>query len=217
MVATAISDLASDDAIFTVDTGMCNVWGARYLHMKRGRRFLASFGHGSMANAMPQAIGAKLAAPDRQVVALCGDGGLTMLMGELLTAAALHIPVKLMVFNNSSLAMVRVEMEVAGYPPFGTDVHNPDFGELAKVVGLHGERVERAEDVRPAIERALAHDGPALVDFVTDPRALAMPPETKLSEVRGMALAMTRLVFSGDTAELIETIKSNIRDIPQAL
>jgi len=217
MVATAISDLASDDAIFTVDTGMCNVWGARYLHMKRGRRFLASFGHGSMANAMPQAIGAKLAAPDRQVVALCGDGGLTMLMGELLTAAALHIPVKLMVFNNSSLAMVRVEMEVAGYPPFGTDVHNPDFGELAKVVGLHGERVERAEDVRPAIERALAHDGPALIDFVTDPRALAMPPETKVSEVRGMALAMTRLVFSGDTAELIETIKSNIRDIPQAL
>jgi pyruvate dehydrogenase (quinone) len=217
MVATAISDLAAEDAIFTVDTGMCNVWGARYLRMKPGRRFLASFRHGSMANAMPQAIGAKLGAPDRQVVALCGDGGLTMLMGELLTIGALDIRVKLMVFNNSSLGMVRTEMEVAGYLPFGTDVRNPDFGALANVVGLHGERVERGEDIRPAIERALAYDGPALIDFVTDPRALAMPPTTEVGQVRGMALAMTKLVFSGDTAELIKTIKSNIRDIPQAL
>jgi pyruvate dehydrogenase (quinone) len=217
MVATAISDLAADDAIFTVDTGMCNVWGARYLQMTPGRRFLASFGHGSMANAMPQAIGAKLGAPDRQVVALCGDGGLTMLMGELLTAAALDIPVKLMVFNNSTLGMVRAEMEVAGYPPFGTDMHNPDFGAVAKAIGLHGERVEHAKDVRPAIGRALAHDGPALIDFVTDPRALAMPPTTKASQVEGMALAMTKLVFSGDSAEVLETVKSNIRDVAQAL
>ena len=217
MVATAISELADDDAIFTVDTGMCNVWGARYLQMTPGRRFLASFGHGSMANAMPQAIGAKLGAPERQVVALCGDGGFTMLMGELLTAGGLEIPVKLMVFNNSTLGMVRAEMEVAGYPPFGTDVHNPDFGALAKVAGLHGERVERAEEIRPAIERAFAHDGPALIDFVTDPRALAMPPKTEASQVQGMALAMTKLVFSGDSAEVLETIKSNLRDIPQAL
>jgi pyruvate dehydrogenase (quinone) len=217
MVATAISELAADDAIFTVDTGMCNVWGARYLRMKSGQRFLASFGHGSMANAMPQAIGAKLGAPDRQVVALCGDGGLTMLMGELLTAGGLDIRVKLMVFNNSTLGMVRAEMEVAGYPPFGTDVSNPDFGALAKVVGLHGERVERAEDIRPAIERALAYEGPALIDFVTDPRALAMPPTTEVGQVEGMALAMTKLVFAGDTTEVLETIKSNLRDIAQAL
>jgi pyruvate dehydrogenase (quinone) len=217
MVATAISELADDDAIFTVDTGMCNVWGARYLQMTPGRRFLASFGHGSMANAMPQAIGAKLGVPERQVVALCGDGGFTMLMGELLTAGSLEIPVKLMVFNNSTLGMVRAEMEVAGYPPFGTDVHNPDFGALAKVAGLHGERVERAEDIRPAIERAFTHDGPALIDFVTDPRALAMPPKTEASQVQGVALAMTKLVFSGDSAEVLETIKSNIRDIAQAL
>jgi pyruvate dehydrogenase (quinone) len=217
MVATAISDLAADDAIFTVDTGMCNVWGARYLRMHPGRRFLASFGHGSMANAMPQAIGAKLAAPDRQVVALCGDGGLTMLMGELLTAAGLDIAVKLMVFNNSTLGMVRAEMEVAGYPPFGTDVHNPDFGALATAAGLHGERVERVEQIRPALARALAHDGPALIDFVTDPRALAMPPATEMAQVQGMALAMTKLVFAGDTAEVVETIKSNIRDVAQAL
>ena len=170
-----------------------------------------------MANAMPQAIGAKLAAPNRQVVALCGDGGLTMLMGELLTAAGLDISVKLMVFNNSTLGMVRAEMEVAGYPPFGTDVRNPDFGVLAQAVGLHGERVERAEDIRPAIERALAHEGPALIDFVTDPRTLAMPPRTEAGQVRGMALAMTKLVFSGDSAEVFETIKSNLRSIPQVL
>ena len=138
---------------------------------------LASFGHGSMANAMPQAIGAKVGSPDRQVIALCGDGGFSMLMGELLTAAGLDIPVKLMVFNNSTLGMVRAEMMVVGYQPWGTDVKNPDFGALATAAGLHGERVEHADDIRPAIERALAHDGPALIDFVTDPRALAMPPK----------------------------------------
>ena len=121
---------------------MCNVWGARYLQMKAGRRILASFSHGSMANAMPQAIGAKVGSPDRQVIALCGDGGFSMLMGELLTAAGLDIPVKLMVFNNSTLGMVRAEMMVVGYQPWGTDVKNPDFGALAIAAGLHGERVE---------------------------------------------------------------------------
>ncbi len=135
MVATALSDLAEDDAVFTVDTGMCNVWGARYLEMKPGRRILASFSHGSMANAMPQAIGAKVGSPDRQVIALCGDGGFTMLMGELLTAAGLDIPVKLMIFNNSTLGMVRAEMMVVGYQPWGTDVKNPDFGAMATAGG----------------------------------------------------------------------------------
>ena len=182
--ATALSDLAEDDAVFTVDTGMCNVWGARYLAMKPGRRILASFSHGSMANAMPQAIGAKVGSPDRQVIALCGDGGFSMLMGELLTAAGLDIPVKLMIFNNSTLGMVRAEMMVVGYQPWGTDVKNPDFGALATAAGIHGERVEKAADIRPAIERAFAHPGPALIDFVTDPRALAVPPHTTLEEVR---------------------------------
>ena len=160
MVATALSDLAADDAVFTIDTGMCNVWGARYLHMKPGRQLLASFGHGSMANAMPQAIGAKVGSPDRQVIALCGDGGFTMLMGELLTAAGLDIPVKLMIFNNSTLGMVRAEMMVVGYQPWGTDVKNPDFGAIAQAAGIHGERVEQADDIRPAITRALEHTGP---------------------------------------------------------
>ena len=139
---------------------MCNVWGARYLHMKPGRRILASFSHGSMANAMPQAIGAKVGCPDRQVIALCGDGGFSMLMGELLTAAGLDIPVKLMVFNNSTLGMVRAEMMVVGYEPWGTDVKNPDFGAVATAAGIHGERVETHDDIRPAIERALRASGP---------------------------------------------------------
>jgi len=217
MVATALSDLAEDDAVFTVDTGMCNVWGARYLQMKPGRRILASFSHGSMANSLPQALGAKVGSPDRQVVALCGDGGLSMLMGELLTAAGLDIPVKLMVFNNSTLGMVRAEMMVVGYQPWGTDVKNPDFGAVASAVGLHGERVEHAADIRPAIERAFAHPGPALIDFVTDPRALAVPPHTTIEEVKGFALTTGKLVFSGDFAEAWGQAKSNIRDVGQAL
>jgi pyruvate dehydrogenase (quinone) len=185
--------------------------------MKPGRRILGSFGHGSMANAMPQSIGAKIGSPDRQVIALCGDGGFSMLMGELLTAAGLDVPVKLMVFNNSTLGMVRAEMMVAGYRPFGTDVKNPDFGALATAAGLHGERVTDAEDIRPAIERALAHTGPALIDFVTDPRALAMPPKATLEEVKGFALTTSKLVFGGESAEAWAQVKSNIRDVKQAL
>ncbi len=217
MVADALSEMAEPDAVFTVDTGMCNVWGARYLKMKAGRRILGSFGHGSMANAMPQAIGAKIGSPDRQVIALCGDGGFSMLMGELLTASGLDIPVKLMVFNNSTLGMVRAEMMVAGYQPFGTDVKNPDFGALATAAGLHGERVTDAADIRPAIERALKHPGPALIDFVTDPRALAMPPKATFEEVKGFALTTSKLVFGGESAEAWAQVKSNIRDVKQAL
>ena len=170
-----------------------------------------------MANAMPQAIGAKVGSPDRQVIALCGDGGFSMLMGELLTAAGLDIPVKLMVFNNSTLGMVRAEMMVVGYEPFGTDVKNPDFGALATAAGIHGERVEHAQDIRGAIQRALDHDGPALIDFVTDPRALAMPPEVTLEEVKGFALTTSKLVFSGEFAEVWRQVKSNVRDVKQAL
>ena len=173
-LAHAIDGLADKNAIFTVDTGMCNVWSARYLNMKKDQRLLASFGHGSMANALPQAIGAALAAPGRQVIALCGDGGLTMLMGELLTAVGQNLPVKLMVFNNSSRAMVHREMKDAGYPPWGTEVKNPDFGAVARAMGLYGERVEKADDIRGAIARALEYPGPALIDFVTD--LLADPP-----------------------------------------
>lgn len=216
-VATAISELADDNAIFSVDTGMNCVWAARYVEMKPGRRIMASFNHASMANAMPQAIGARVALPDRQSIAFCGDGGLTMLMGELITAGWLDIPVKLMVFNNSTLGLVRSEMVVAGYEPYGTDVENPDFGRVAAAIGLHGERVETEEDIRPAIRRAFDHPGPALIDFVTDPRALSIPPKISVEQIRGFALTGGKLVFDNETAELVELAKSNIRDLRQVL
>jgi len=184
--------------------------------MRRGQRMLGSFGHGSMANAMPQAIGAWVGT-GRQSIALCGDGGLAMLMGELLTAVELEAPVKLMVFNNSTRGMVRAEMEVSGYPPWGTDVKNPDFGAVARAIGIQGERVEKMEEIEPAIGRALAHNGPALIDFVTDPRALSMPPKVTFEQVRGYALAMGKLVFEGNTTELMETVASNIRDLKQVI
>jgi pyruvate dehydrogenase (quinone) len=216
MVASTISKLAAEDAIFSVDTGMCNVWGARYITMRQRQRMVGSFGHGSMANAMPQAIGASLGT-GRQSIALCGDGGFAMLMGEILTVAELDVPVKLMIFNNSTRGMVRAEMEVSGYVPWGTDVKNPDFGALARSAGIQGERVERPEEIEPAVARALQHRGPALIDFVTDPRALSMPPKVTFEQVRGYALAMGKLVFEGNTTELLETVASNIRDVKQVL
>jgi pyruvate dehydrogenase (quinone) len=139
---------------------MCNVWGARYLRMKPDQRLLASFRHGSMANALLQAIGATIGAPDRWLVAMCGDGGFSMLPGELLSLGGMGLPVKVMLFNNSTLGMVRIEMAVAGYIPFGTDVRNPDFGAVARAAGILGERVERADDVRPAIAHYQCHPGP---------------------------------------------------------
>ncbi len=217
MVATTISEMADDDAVFTCDTGMGMVWGARYVEMKPGRRILASFNHGSMANAMPQAIGAKNAEPDRQVIAFCGDGGLTMLMGELVTAGWLDIPVKLMVFNNSTLGLVRCEMLTSGYEPYGTDVENPDFGKVASAIGLHGERVEQAEDIGPAVQRAFEHPGPALIDFVTDPLALSVPPAITMDQVKGFALTSGKLVLGGEKEEVWDLARRNIRDMAQAL
>jgi pyruvate dehydrogenase (quinone) len=212
-VADVVNRLADPDAIFTADTGMSCVWAARYLMFRRGQRFLASFGHGTMANAMPQAIGAQLACPDRQVIALCGDGGLTMLLGDLLTVVAQKLPIKFVLFDNSSLGMVRAEMMVAGYPFFGTEVQNPNFAAVAAAMGLYGERVETAEDLPGALERAMAHPGPALVDVTTDPNALAMPPKKTFAEVKGFALAMTRMVFEGEGDKAVELVNENVRTI----
>jgi pyruvate dehydrogenase (quinone) len=212
-VADTINRLAHPNAIFTADTGMSCVWAARHLMFRRGQRFLASFKHGSMANAMPQAIGAQLACPDRQVIALCGDGGLTMLLGDLLTVVAQKLPIKFVLFNNSSLGMVRAEMMVGGYPFFGTELSNPDFAAVATAMGLHAERVEKPENVVGALERALAHPGPALVDVTTDPNALSMPPRTSLAEVKGFALAMTRMVFDGQADKVAELASANLRDL----
>jgi pyruvate dehydrogenase (quinone) len=212
-VADTVNRLAAADTIFTADTGMSCVWAARYLTFRRGQRFLASFNHGSMASAMPHAIGAQLACPDRPVIALCGDGGLTMLLGDLLTVVAEKLPIKLVLFNNASLGMVRTEMMVAGYPFFGTEVHNPNMAAVAAAMGLHAERVEKPGDVQGALERALACSGPALVDVTTDPNALSMPPKTTFAEVKGFALAMTRMVFDGKSDEVVELANANLREL----
>jgi pyruvate dehydrogenase (quinone) len=168
-VAAALSDAAADDAIFTADTGMCNVWSARYLRSTKDRRILGSYSHGSMANALPQAIGAQVSNPGRQVIAMCGDGGLAMLMGDLLTITQYDLPIKIVLFDNSALGMVKAEMEVAGFPAFGTDLKNPNFAKVAEAIGIMGVRIENPTDVATGLKEALEHQGPALVDVVTDP------------------------------------------------
>ena len=167
-VGDAVSRLCSPDSIIIADTGMCCVWAAQFLRLRQGQRVMTSFNHGTMANAMPDAIGAQMAFPNRQVIAYCGDGGLSMLMGDLLTIVSQKLPIKIIVFNNSTLGMVRLEQMVGGYPFWGTEMHNPDFSAVAKAIGFHAERVERKADIAPAIERAFAHPGPALLDITTD-------------------------------------------------
>jgi pyruvate dehydrogenase (quinone) len=210
-IAAALSELAADDAIFTADTGMCNVWSSRYIRAKKGRRLIGSFTHGSMANALPQAIGAQLCYPDRQVIAMAGDGGLAMLMGDLLTLVQYDLPVKIVVFNNSVLGMVKLEMEVAGLPDYQTDLKNPNFAELAKAIGMMGVRIENPADVSSGLKQALAHSGPALIDLVTDPNALSMPPHIEPEMVVGFGLTMGKLVLSGRIDEVLDTVTTNLR------
>ncbi len=205
-----LSDAAADDAIFTCDVGMATVWAARYLKMNGKRRLLGSFNHGSMANAMPQAIGAQAAFPDRQVISLSGDGGFTMLMGDLLTLTQMELPVKVVVFNNSKLGMVDLEMASAGYLPTGTDLKNPNFARMAEAVGILGIRVEDPADLEQAISRALAHRGPALLDVLTNPRELSMPPKITLEQAYGFGLFAVKAVLSGNGGELVELAKTNL-------
>jgi pyruvate dehydrogenase (quinone) len=213
-VAATLDELASADAVFTVDTGMCAVWSARYVHAAKDRRMVGSFNHGSMANALSQAIGAQAAYPNRQVIALCGDGGLAMLMGELLTLKQHELPVKIVCFNNHALGMVQLEMEVAGFPHYACDLKNPNFAALAEAVGFTGVHVEDPAQVRPALERLLACKGPALLDVVTDPNVLAMPPKATIAQAKGFALAMTKMVFTGDLDDVTDTVRSNWRMLP---
>src|SRR5271156_5531125 len=212
-VAATLDELAAKDAVFTMDTGMCVVWGARYLRAGAGRRFLASFNHGSMANALPQAIGAQAAYPGRQVISLSGDGGLAMLMGDLLTLPQYELPLKIVLFNNHRLGMVQMEMEVVGLPHYGCELKNPNFAKLAEAVGLMGLRVEGPEEVRPALEQALASSGPALVDVVTDPNVLAMPPKATVQQAKGFALAMTKMAFTGEFEDVMDTVMANWREL----
>jgi pyruvate dehydrogenase (quinone) len=214
-VAATLDELAADDAVFTVDTGMCTVWAARFINATARRRMLGSFVHGSMANALPQAIGAQLPDRGRQVIAMSGDGGLAMLMGELLTLLQYDLPVKVVIFDNGSLGMVALEMLVAGYPPYQTALKNPDFAAVARAAGATGIRIQDPGDVRDGLREALATDGPVLVDVLTDPNALSMPPKITGEQVKGFALAMSRLVLSGDADEVVNMARSNLRNLPR--
>ncbi|KAA9157552.1 pyruvate dehydrogenase [Microbacterium lushaniae] len=214
---TAIDRAAASDAVFTADTGMGNVWQARYVTPTRDRRLLGSYVHGSMANALPQAIGAQFAHPDRQVIAIAGDGGLSMLLGELITAAAYRLPINVFVFNNSTLGLVKLEMLVNGYPDFGVDVPMVDFAALAGSLGFLTQRVTDPADLDAAVATALAHPGPALVDVVTDPNALSVPGTVSAQQVTGFGLSMAKLVLgaeqTGGLRQVVDTAKSNIKHL----
>jgi len=212
-VASILDELADDDAIFTVDTGMSCVWGARYIKATGKRKMLGSFNHGSMANAMPHAIGAALACPDKQVIAFCGDGGLSMLLGDLATITQYNLPIKIVVFNNRSLGMVKLEMEVAGLPDWQTDMVNPDFALVAQAMGMKGITIKDPDDVKQGIREALQFKGPALINIMTDPSALAMPPKIEFEQVKGMALSMTKLILNGRMEEVLDTVKANYKHL----
>ncbi|WP_329568156.1 pyruvate dehydrogenase [Streptomyces sp. NBC_01361] len=214
-VAAVLDEEAADDAVFTVDTGMCCVWAARYLTPNGRRRILGSFVHGSMANALPQAIGAQFLDRTRQVVSLSGDGGFSMLMGDFLTLVQYGLPVKVVVFNNSSLGMVDLEMMVDGLPPYGTRYPHTDFAAIATAAGARGIRVEKPTEVRDALRAAFAHDGPALVDVVTDPNALAIPPKITSEQLTGFALSASRTVLTGGVGRMIQLARANVRNVPR--
>jgi len=209
-VARVVDELAADDAIFSCDVGTPTIWAARYLTMNGRRRLLGSFTHGSMANALPQAIGAQLSHPGRQVISLSGDGGLAMLLGDLLSLRQLRAPVKIVLFRNDALAFVELEMKATGFVDFATDLQNPDFAKLADAAGLLGLTVEKPEDVRPAIQRALDYDGPALVDVGVARQELSMPPTIQLEQIKGFTLYMVRAVLSGRGDEIIDLAKTNL-------
>jgi pyruvate dehydrogenase (quinone) len=209
-VASVIDRLASDDAIFTFDVGTPVVWAARYLRMNGKRRLVGSLNHGSMANALPQAIGAQVSHPSRQVITMSGDGGLAMLMGELLTLRQHNLPVKLVVFKNDSLAFVELEMKAGGFLDFATTLHNPDFSKVAEATGLLGLRAETPDQVEPAIAQALKHDGPALVEVLVSRQELSMPPTITYEEAKNFGIFMLTAVLSGRGDEIIDLAKVNL-------
>jgi pyruvate dehydrogenase (quinone) len=216
-VASVINELADKDAVFTVDTGMCCVWAARYIDGTGERKMLGSFNHGSMANAMPQAIGAAFACPDKQVIAFCGDGGLSMMMGDLMTIVQYKLPVKIVLFNNRSLGMVKLEMEVAGIPDNETDLLNPDFVKLAEAMGMPGILINDPTDVRSALEKAFLQEGPALITIQTDPNALAMPPKMEFDQMKGFAFYLGKMMISGRVDEVFKIIKSNYKHLGEVI
>ena len=211
-VTRTLDEVAAQDAVFTVDVGTPCIWAARYLRFNGRRSLVGSFSHGSMANALPQALGAQATCPGRQVISMSGDGGLAMLMGELLTAVQNKLPVKVIVFNNHALAFVEVEMMSAGIVPFGTELHNPDFSKVAEACGLFGRRVTKPEELRPALEAAFKHDGPALVDVHVHRRELSIPPTIKAQQAEGFSLYLAKCIIRGKGDELIDLAKTNLLD-----
>jgi len=216
-VVSIINELAAKDAIFTVDTGMCCVWAARYIDGTGERKMLGSFNHGSMANAMPQAIGAALACPGKQVIAFCGDGGLSMMLGDLMTIIQYKLPVKIIVFNNRTLGMVKLEMEVAGIPDLETEMMNPDFAKIAEGMGMPGITIIDPGEVKPGLEKAFLLEGPVLVTIQTDPNALAMPPKLEFDQMKGLTLYMGKMMLSGRMDEVFNIISSNYKHLGEVL
>jgi pyruvate dehydrogenase (quinone) len=212
-VAATIDRLAAADAVFTADVGTPCIWSARYLNMNGSRRLIGSFNHGSMANALPHAVGAQASHPGRQVIALSGDGGLAMLLGELITLRQQHLPVKVIVFNNGALGFVELEMKSAGIVTWGTDLDNPDFAGIAQAVGMFGVRVEKAGELEDALRDAFSFDGPALVDVHTARTELSLPPKITYGELKGFTLYATRTVLSGGGGELIDLARTNLREL----
>ena len=206
-----VSELAAEDAVFTADVGTPTVWAARYLKMNGRRRLLGSFNHGSMANAMLQALGAQAAQPNRQVISLSGDGGFTMMMGDMLTAVQQKLPIKIILFNNSSLGFVAMEMKAGGYLDTATDLHNPDFAAMAKVAGFTSFRVEDSTNLKETLTQALAHPGPVLVDVRTERNELIMPPKVQIGHAKGFSLYMLKAVLNGRGDEVVELARTNLR------
>ena len=209
-IAKAISDQADIDAVFTCDVGLPTVWAARYLAMNGKRRLLGSFWHGSMANAMAQAVGAQAIDPDRQVISLSGDGGFTMLMGDLLSLKQLNLPVKVVVFNNGALGFIELEQKSTGFLDFGTELDNPNFAAIAEAAGILGIRLEDPSEVDDGIARALAHDGPVLIDAVVNRSELAMPPSITTEMAKGFSLYMMKAIMNGRTDEIVDLAKTNL-------
>jgi pyruvate dehydrogenase (quinone) len=216
-VASLVDKLADDDTIFTVDTGMSAVWAARYLKAGTNRYLTGSFNHGSMANAMPMAMGAGLSHPDRQVIAFCGDGGISMLLGDLMTISQYQIPVKIIIFNNRSLGMVKLEMRVEGYLDWQTDMVNPDFVKLAESMNIKAWEAKESKDVELALSNGFKHKGPAIINIFTDPNALAMPPTLNFEQVKGFAKSMGKMMLNGKFAEIVDTTKSDLKYLRELL
>jgi pyruvate dehydrogenase (quinone) len=212
-VAAVLDELADDDAMFFADTGTPYIWAARHIRYGAERRLFGSFTWASMASASPNAFGAQLAFPGRQTIALCGDGGFTMLaMGDLLTEVQRRTPVVHVIFDNGMLDFVNIEQQEAGFVPFGTDFVNPDFSKVAEACGARGIRIEEPGDVRPGLQAALAHkEGPVVVDVVVDRYALALPSHVPLKTLKGFTLSLSKQVLRGKMDEVIETIEHNIR------